>query len=190
MEKASISVSFFVMSPDQKSCMLFVCSCKIPGLLILCWYSHLYCFFPLVIILQGSWNSAQTLTCPCDWYQVEEVTGMVYNPLTQKWSLSPRNTSVNYIAYGVNRSGSVWARFTNCVNWCTLDKFTWELLYFNFAKLSTTFSASKCMAISWCSLSFEHYLLLPELSILIKVIRMNECYQNIFLGLVPRLALL
>ena len=104
--------------------------------------------------------------------------------------IDTRNTIVNYIAYGVNRSGSVWARFTNCVNWCTLDKFTWELLYFNFAKLSTTFSASKCMAISWCSLSFEHYLLLPELSILIKVIRMNECYQNIFLGLVPRLALL
>jgi 2-polyprenyl-3-methyl-5-hydroxy-6-metoxy-1,4-benzoquinol methylase len=32
--------------------------------------------------------------------QVEEMAGMVYNPFSQKWSLS-KDTSVNYIALGV-----------------------------------------------------------------------------------------
>ncbi|KAG0574600.1 hypothetical protein KC19_VG275500 [Ceratodon purpureus] len=36
---------------------------------------------------------------------VKDTAGMVYNPLTQRWSISGTNTSVNYIAYGVNRSG-------------------------------------------------------------------------------------
>jgi polyprenyldihydroxybenzoate methyltransferase/3-demethylubiquinol 3-O-methyltransferase len=36
--------------------------------------------------------------------EVKDTTGMVYNPITQRWSISGSNTSVNYIAYGVNRS--------------------------------------------------------------------------------------
>lgn len=35
---------------------------------------------------------------------VKDTVGMVYNPLTQRWSISGTNTSINYIAHGVNRS--------------------------------------------------------------------------------------
>lgn len=35
---------------------------------------------------------------------VKDTSGMVFNPLTQRWSISGSNTSVNYIVCGVNRS--------------------------------------------------------------------------------------
>jgi polyprenyldihydroxybenzoate methyltransferase/3-demethylubiquinol 3-O-methyltransferase len=35
--------------------------------------------------------------------QVEEMSGFVYNPFTQWWSLSD-DISINYIAYGIKRS--------------------------------------------------------------------------------------
>ncbi|XP_024399661.1 uncharacterized protein [Physcomitrium patens] len=35
---------------------------------------------------------------------VKDTSGMVYNPLTERWSISASNTSVNYIACGVSRN--------------------------------------------------------------------------------------